>query len=110
MKKSSIPFLLGIIFLVLFEVQGAPIMRNDRCSCISTSQGKIHPKSLKDLKQFAPSPSCEKTEIIATMKNGDKACLNPDSADVKKLVKAWEKKVSQRKSKRKGENKKSTHF
>uniref|UniRef100_A0A8D2CUL1 C-X-C motif chemokine n=1 Tax=Sciurus vulgaris TaxID=55149 RepID=A0A8D2CUL1_SCIVU len=110
MKKSSIPFLLGIIFLVLFGVQGAPIMRNDRCSCISTSQGKIHPKSLKDLKQFAPSPSCEKTEIIATMKNGDKACLNPDSADVEKLVKAWEKKVSQKKKQKKGGKQKINTF
>ncbi|GAB5570713.1 C-X-C motif chemokine 9 isoform X4 [Prionailurus iriomotensis] len=70
---------------------GTLIMRNRRCFCINTSQGTIHLKSLKDLKQFAPSPSCEKTEIIVTMKNGDQTCLNPDSADVKELIKEWEK-------------------
>ncbi|KAF7485612.1 C-X-C motif chemokine 9 [Marmota monax] len=110
MKKSGIPFLLGLIFLVLFGVQGAPIMRNDRCSCISTRQGKIHPKALKDIKQFAPSPSCEKTEIIATMKNGNEECLNPDSGYVKKLVKMWKEKVSQKKKQKKGGKQKMKTF
>ncbi|XP_053450729.1 C-X-C motif chemokine 9 [Nycticebus coucang] len=102
MKKSGVPFLFGIIFFALFGVQGTPVMRHGRCSCISTSQGTIHLKSLKEIKQFAPSPSCEKTEIIAAMKNGDQLCLNPDSADVKKLVKEWEKQISQKKKQKKG--------
>nr|XP_006198304.1 C-X-C motif chemokine 9 [Vicugna pacos] len=102
MKKSGVPLLLSIIFLTLTGVQGALVMRSRRCSCISTSQGVIHSKSLKDLKQFAPSPSCEKTEIIATMRNGDQTCLNPDSADVKELIKEWEKQVSQKKKQKKG--------
>ncbi|XP_055444809.1 C-X-C motif chemokine 9 isoform X2 [Bubalus kerabau] len=79
-----------------------PAIRNGRCSCINTSQGVIHPKSLKDLKQFAPSPSCEKTEIIATMKNGNEACLNPDLPEVKELIKEWEKQVNQKKKQKKG--------
>ncbi|XP_025777940.1 C-X-C motif chemokine 9 isoform X1 [Herpailurus yagouaroundi] len=102
MKKSGIPLLLSIIFLTLLGGQGTLIMRNRRCFCINTSQGTIHLKSLKDLKQFAPSPSCEKTEIIVTMKNGDQTCLNPDSADVKELIKEWEKQVSQKKKQKKG--------
>nr|XP_014721313.1 C-X-C motif chemokine 9 isoform X1 [Equus asinus] len=102
MKKSGVPFVLGIIFLTLIGVQGAPVMRKGRCSCIKTSQGTIRPKLLKDLKQFAPSPSCETTEIIATMKNGDQTCLNPDSAEVKELIKEWEKQVSQKKKQKKG--------
>ncbi|XP_054341957.1 C-X-C motif chemokine 9 [Pongo pygmaeus] len=102
MEKSGVLFLLGIILLVLIGVQGTPVMRNGRCSCISTNQGTIHPQSLKDLKQFAPSPSCEKIEIIATLKNGDQTCLNPDSADVKELIKKWEKQVSQKKKQKNG--------
>uniref|UniRef100_A0A8D1KL97 C-X-C motif chemokine n=1 Tax=Sus scrofa TaxID=9823 RepID=A0A8D1KL97_PIG len=94
MKKSSVALLLGIIFLTLIGVQGTLLMRNGRCSCINTSQRMIHLKSLRDLKQFAPSPSCEKMEVIATMKNGDQTCLNPDSPDVKKLIKEWEKQVA----------------
>ncbi|XP_034527560.1 C-X-C motif chemokine 9 isoform X3 [Ailuropoda melanoleuca] len=82
--------------------KGTPTMRNRRCSCITTSQRTIQLKFLKDLKQFAPSSSCEKIEIIATMKNGDQTCLNPDSADVKELIKEWEKQVSQKKKQKKG--------
>ncbi|XP_007455490.1 PREDICTED: c-X-C motif chemokine 9 [Lipotes vexillifer] len=108
MKKSGVPLLLGIIFLTLTGVQGTPAMRNGRCSCINTSPGMIHSKSLKDLKQFAPSPSCEKPEIIATMKNGDQTCLNPDSTDVKELIKEWEKQVNQKKKQKKGRKYKKT--
>lgn len=102
MKRGGSPFLLGIIFLTLIEVQGAPIMRNGRCSCITTNDRAIHLKSLKDLKQFAPSSSCEKIEIIATLKNGDQTCLNPDSTDVKELIQEWGKQVSQKKKQKKG--------
>ncbi|XP_057584815.1 C-X-C motif chemokine 9 [Hippopotamus amphibius kiboko] len=102
MKKGGVPLLLGIIFLSLIGMQGSPTMRNGRCSCINTTRGTIRSKSLKDLKQFAPSPSCEKTEIIATMKNGYQTCLNPDSPDVKQLIKQWEKQVSQKKKQKKG--------
>ncbi|XP_004280237.2 C-X-C motif chemokine 9 isoform X1 [Orcinus orca] len=108
MKKSGVSLLLGIIFLTLIGVQGTPTMRNGRCSCINTSPGTIHSKSLKDLKQFAPSPSCEKTEIIATMKNGAQTCLNPNSTDVKELIKEWEKQVNQKKKQKKGRKYKKT--
>ncbi|CAD7693449.1 unnamed protein product [Nyctereutes procyonoides] len=91
MKKGGVPLLLSIIFLTLIGGQGTPIMRNRRCSCITTSQGTIQSKFLKDIKQFAPSSSCEKTEIIMTMNNGHQTCLNPDSADVKELIKDQEK-------------------
>ncbi|XP_008265949.3 C-X-C motif chemokine 9 [Oryctolagus cuniculus] len=102
MKKSCVLFLLGFTFLVLIGVQGTPIMRNGRCSCISSTQGKIHLQSLKDLKQFSPSPSCGKTEIIATKKDGTQICLNPDSTKVKELVEKWKKQISQKKKQKKG--------
>ncbi|XP_005388222.1 PREDICTED: C-X-C motif chemokine 9 [Chinchilla lanigera] len=102
MKGHGIPFLFGVTFLVLFEVQGTPVMRSRRCFCIGPGSGTISLKSLKDLKQFVPSPSCEKTEIIATRRNGEQTCLNPDSAEVKQLMKQWEKQVSQKKKQKKG--------
>ncbi|XP_054446005.1 C-X-C motif chemokine 9 [Pteronotus mesoamericanus] len=111
MKKSGAPLLLGIIFLILIGVQGSPMMRSGRCSCIDTNQRMIHLRSLKDLQQFPPSPSCKNTEIIATMKNGDQTCLNPNSRYVKKLIKEWKKQVSQKKNQKKGGNiKKSRKF
>ncbi|KAL6047999.1 hypothetical protein STEG23_036120 [Scotinomys teguina] len=62
--KSTVLLLLGILFLDQCGVQGALVIRNQRCSCISTRQGMIHYRSLVDIKQFAPSPNCNKTEII----------------------------------------------
>lgn len=100
--KSIVLFLLSIIFLDQCGVQGTLIIRNQRCSCINTRRGMIHHRSLVDLKQFAPSPNCNKTEIIATLKNGIQTCLNPDSANVKKLMKEWEKQVSQKKKQKRG--------
>ncbi|XP_031197969.1 C-X-C motif chemokine 9 [Mastomys coucha] len=100
--KSTALFLLGIIFLDQCGVRGTLVIRNPRCSCINTSRGTIHYKSLRDLRQFAPSPNCNKTEIIATLKNGDQTCLDPDSANVKKLMKEWEKKISQKKKQKRG--------
>ncbi|XP_036269183.1 C-X-C motif chemokine 9 isoform X1 [Pipistrellus kuhlii] len=97
MKQSGVSLLLGIIFLTLIGVQGVPIMKKGRCFCINTNQQMIHLKSVKTLKQFSPGPSCEKTEIIAIMKNGTKTCLNPQSTNVKKLMKEWEKQVSEKK-------------
>ncbi|XP_036269194.1 C-X-C motif chemokine 9 isoform X2 [Pipistrellus kuhlii] len=102
MKQSGVSLLLGIIFLTLIGVQGVPIMKKGRCFCINTNQQMIHLKSVKTLKQFSPGPSCEKTEIIAIMKNGTKTCLNPQSTNVKKLMKEWEKQVSQKKKQKKG--------
>nr|XP_004664868.2 C-X-C motif chemokine 9 [Jaculus jaculus] len=107
MKKPGTLFLGGFIFLVLCGVEGTSIIRYQRCSCISTSQGKINSKTLRDLKQFAPSPTCEKMEIIATLKNGDQTCLNPDSEHVKKLVQDWEKQISQKKKQKKMKHQKS---
>ncbi|CAK6433059.1 unnamed protein product [Pipistrellus nathusii] len=102
MKQSGVSLLLGIIFLTLIGVQGVPIVKKGRCLCINTNQRMIPLKSLKNLKQFSPSPSCQKTEIIAIMKNGTETCLNPDSTNVKKLMKEWEKQVSQKKKQKKG--------
>ncbi|XP_036057567.1 C-X-C motif chemokine 9 [Onychomys torridus] len=106
--KSTVLFLLGIIFLDQCGVQGTLVIRNQRCSCINTRRGVIHHRSLIDLKQFAPSPNCNKTEIIATLRNGIQTCLNPDSANVKKLMKEWEKQVSQKKKQKMGKKKQKT--
>ncbi|XP_040823076.1 C-X-C motif chemokine 9 [Ochotona curzoniae] len=97
MKKSCVLFVLGITLLILIGVEGIGIIKNRRCFCINTSQEKIYLQSLKDLKQFSPSPYCMKTEIIAIKKNGEQTCLNPDSTDVKELVKKWKKQVGEKK-------------
>ncbi|CAO2639339.1 C-X-C motif chemokine 9 [Lemmus lemmus] len=101
--RSITLFLLGVIFLDQCGVQGNLVIRTQRCSCIGTSRGMISSyRSLRDLKQFAPSPQCNKTEIIATLKSGAQTCLNPDSSNVKKLMKDWERQISQKKKQKRG--------
>ncbi|XP_037386401.1 C-X-C motif chemokine 9 [Talpa occidentalis] len=103
MKKSVVLLLLDIIFLILIGVQGTPIRRRGRCLCITTSNGgDIYLKSIKDINQYDPTPSCEKTEIIAIMKNGHQTCLNPDSKDAQNLIKRWKKQADFKKKQKEG--------
>lgn len=102
MKKSGIFLLLGLIILTLISVQGTPMMRSGRCSCIKLSPGTLKIGSLKSLDKYLPSPFCNRTEVIAVMKNGNQACLDPNSASVQKLIKQWRKKNGQKKRTAKG--------
>ncbi|XP_059524648.1 growth-regulated protein homolog gamma-like isoform X1 [Myotis daubentonii] len=56
-----------------------------RCQCLETLPG-IHPKIIQSVKVTSPGPHCDQTEVIATLKNGQKVCLNPASPLVKKFV------------------------
>uniref|UniRef100_UPI00402B0594 Growth-regulated alpha protein n=1 Tax=Homo sapiens TaxID=9606 RepID=UPI00402B0594 len=56
-----------------------------RCQCLQTLQG-IHPKCIQSVNVKSPGPHCAQTEVIATLKNGRKACLNPASPIVKKII------------------------
>ncbi|ELK24956.1 Growth-regulated protein like protein alpha [Myotis davidii] len=56
-----------------------------RCQCLQSLQG-IHPKNIQSVKVTSPGPHCDRTEVIATLKNGQKVCLNPESPLVKKFV------------------------
>ncbi|XP_051876172.1 interleukin-8-like [Pristis pectinata] len=57
-----------------------------RCKCIGTASAFISPKHMKNLEIIPHGSHCHKTEIIATLKNGIKTCLNPDSNWVKKML------------------------
>uniref|UniRef100_A0A8C9H046 C-X-C motif chemokine n=1 Tax=Piliocolobus tephrosceles TaxID=591936 RepID=A0A8C9H046_9PRIM len=64
---------------------GAPVAAELRCQCLQTLQG-IHPKNIQSVTVKAPGPHCAETEVIATLKNGQKACLNPASPMVQKII------------------------
>uniref|UniRef100_A0A7N9IBW6 C-X-C motif chemokine n=2 Tax=Macaca fascicularis TaxID=9541 RepID=A0A7N9IBW6_MACFA len=64
---------------------GAPLVTELRCQCLQTLHG-IHPKNIQSVNVKAPGPHCAQTEVIATLKNGQKACLNPASPMVKKII------------------------
>ncbi|KAB1282227.1 Growth-regulated protein-like protein gamma [Camelus dromedarius] len=67
------------------DKRGVPVVTELRCHCLQTLQG-IHFKNIQSVKVTAPGPHCGQTEVIATLKNGQEACLNPAAPMVKKIV------------------------
>ncbi|XP_074083483.1 C-X-C motif chemokine 9 [Macrotis lagotis] len=105
MKITHIAFLWGIIFLTLIGIKAQLDSKAKRCSCISVSGDKIQKKTIKKLEQLPKGPGCSHIELIATMMNGTKTCLDPDSPHVQMLVKFWKKMVLKKKSIKTGNKK-----
>ncbi|XP_070229074.1 C-X-C motif chemokine 2 [Bos mutus] len=88
---AAAPRLLRTAMLLLLLVAagrraaGAPVVNELRCHCLQTLQG-IHLKNIQSVKMTPPGPHCGQTEVIATLKNGQEACLNPEAPMVKKII------------------------
>ncbi|XP_074180557.1 growth-regulated protein homolog gamma-like [Rhinolophus sinicus] len=77
--------LLLLLVAACRRAAGAPVVNELRCQCLKTLQ-RIHIKNFQSVKVTSPGPSCDRTEVIATLKNGQEACLNPESPMVKKII------------------------
>ncbi|KAM5339245.1 growth-regulated protein homolog alpha-like [Glossophaga mutica] len=86
-----VPGLLRAALLLLLLVTccrhaaGAPAGNELRCQCLQTWK-RIYPKLIQSVKVTPPGASCDQTEVIATLKNGEKACLNPEAPRVKNMI------------------------
>nr|AAB28904.1 neutrophil-activating peptide 2, pNAP-2-S {short form} [swine, platelets, Peptide, 73 aa] [Sus scrofa] len=56
-----------------------------RCLCLNTVSG-IHPSNIQSLEVIRAGAHCAKVEVIATLKNDDKICLDPEAPRIKKIV------------------------
>ncbi|XP_005401359.1 PREDICTED: platelet basic protein-like [Chinchilla lanigera] len=56
-----------------------------RCLCVRTVSG-MHPSKISSLEVIKAGAHCPKVQVIATLKEGKKFCLDPDAPGVKKLV------------------------
>ncbi|XP_053511650.1 C-X-C motif chemokine 2-like [Artibeus jamaicensis] len=88
----------GTLLLLLLvtscrHVAGAPAGNELRCQCLQTWQ-RMYPKLIQSVKVIPPGASCDQTEVIATLKNGQKACLNPEAPRVKQMIEKMLKKGS----------------
>ncbi|XP_013983422.1 C-X-C motif chemokine 10 isoform X1 [Salmo salar] len=52
--------------------------RSEKCLCRGKLIQSVRIKRIQKLEVYPNSVFCAKTEIIATMKNGKKKCLNPE--------------------------------
>uniref|UniRef100_A0A452TKR7 Chemokine interleukin-8-like domain-containing protein n=1 Tax=Ursus maritimus TaxID=29073 RepID=A0A452TKR7_URSMA len=53
--------------------------------CLQTLQG-IHLKNIQNVKVTPSGPHCAQTEVIATLKNGQDVCLNPEAPMVRRII------------------------
>lgn len=56
-----------------------------RCQCVKTVSG-IHASNIKNLEVIRAGPHCNHVEVIATLKNGNEVCLDPEAPRIKKIV------------------------
>lgn len=63
----------------------AVVVRELRCVCLTITP-KINPKMITHLQMIAAGPQCPKVELIATLKNGKIACLDPEAPLIKKII------------------------
>ncbi|CAK6433077.1 unnamed protein product [Pipistrellus nathusii] len=90
-SAARAPGLLRAALLLLLRVAAcrqaaaAPVARELRCLCLENLD-RIHPKYIQSVKVTSPGPYCDKTEVIASLKNGQDVCLNPASPLVKMIL------------------------
>ncbi|XP_019389802.1 PREDICTED: C-X-C motif chemokine 10-like [Crocodylus porosus] len=93
----TVAVVLCSVLLLVAEIQGAPNAGRGRCLCTAKGSDFLPAKSLAKLEVFPKSSSCERLEIIATLKDSkQQRCLNPDSKWVQKTVKNLIKNKSKR--------------
>ncbi|KAM7168009.1 growth-regulated alpha protein-like [Macrochelys suwanniensis] len=67
--------------------RGAPMADELRCQCQQTATRVIPPKHIAHVELIPEGLHCLVPEVIATMKNGEKVCLEPTAPWVKLIVK-----------------------
>ncbi|XP_012369708.1 platelet basic protein-like [Octodon degus] len=56
-----------------------------RCLCLRTVSG-VHPSKISSVEVIKAGAHCPKVEVLATLKEGKRICLDPDAPGVKKLI------------------------
>uniref|UniRef100_A0A3P9ITS4 Chemokine interleukin-8-like domain-containing protein n=1 Tax=Oryzias latipes TaxID=8090 RepID=A0A3P9ITS4_ORYLA len=69
-------FLLNLIMLLLTPLSLFLPAFVLKCQCLRTSK-TVQPSLIKKVQEFPPRPYCSKLEIIITLKNNVKVCLDP---------------------------------
>ncbi|XP_004833976.2 growth-regulated alpha protein [Heterocephalus glaber] len=83
-----VPLLLLLLLLVTGAARraaGAPVTTELRCRCLQPVRG-LHPKSIQSVAVTAPGPHCHQTEVVATLKDGRVACLDPEAPMVQRVL------------------------
>ncbi|XP_062873895.1 C-X-C motif chemokine 11-6-like [Trichomycterus rosablanca] len=86
MKPAVVLVLTACIFII--HVQGQAKTSVQRCLCQGGMSNRVLLKRIDKVEIYPASPSCNKVEIIVTMKNdARKKCLNPESKSAQNIIK-----------------------
>ncbi|XP_016009496.1 platelet factor 4-like isoform X2 [Rousettus aegyptiacus] len=86
----------GLLLLALLLLPAVVPHTNDseegegelQCLCVKTTSG-VHPKHIMSLEVIRAGPHCPTSQLIATLKNGRKICLDPQAPRYKKTAKKF---------------------
>ncbi|XP_036269911.1 platelet factor 4-like isoform X1 [Pipistrellus kuhlii] len=91
---SPVLLLLGLLLLqaVVAQVIAEPQEGGGdlQCLCVKTSTG-VHPKHIASMELIRAGLHCPNTQMIVTLKNGKKICLDPNTSVYKKIIKNFMK-------------------
>uniref|UniRef100_G1Q3X8 Multifunctional fusion protein n=1 Tax=Myotis lucifugus TaxID=59463 RepID=G1Q3X8_MYOLU len=100
-RPSSGLLLLGLLLLPAVVAQESPLPPSVplppnsyaeegdgdlQCMCVKTS-ARVHPKHIASLEVIRAGLHCPTSQMIATLKNGKKICLDPNAPIYKKIIK-----------------------
>ncbi|XP_039613991.1 interleukin-8-like [Polypterus senegalus] len=82
--NCRVPVTVAVFFLALTVLsEGIEL----RCQCIKKESRFIHPRRLLNVELFPSGPHCKDAEVIASLKTGEKICLEPTAPWVKLIIK-----------------------
>ncbi|KAJ8015296.1 hypothetical protein DPEC_G00024660 [Dallia pectoralis] len=82
--NMTIRILLLLAITVCITVAQRPI--SQRCICRKVRVKNFGLKSVEDVQIVPPSPTCDRMEIIVSLKNGMRYCLDPKIKIVQSLL------------------------
>ncbi|XP_062380679.1 alveolar macrophage chemotactic factor-like [Sardina pilchardus] len=63
-------------------------MMSQRCSCRRVRERFGPPKQIMDIQILPPTHSCDRLEIVVSLKNGLQYCLNPKAENVQNIIRS----------------------
>ncbi|KAM4709779.1 interleukin-8-like [Discoglossus pictus] len=96
LNKSS--FILLSIFLLVAcaTISSASLNSELRCQCITTVSMTFRPRQIEKVELIPSGPHCPNIQVIATLKKGKKACLDPTTKWVQRIIERLLKSASQK--------------
>ncbi|XP_024609961.1 platelet factor 4-like isoform X2 [Neophocaena asiaeorientalis asiaeorientalis] len=80
------PGLLLLLAVALAQADSEGGAGDLRCVCVKTTSA-VHPRSISSLEVIGAGLHCPSPQLIATLKDGRKICLDPQNPLYKKIIK-----------------------